>query len=157
MAAAGDGDVAGLLSALAEAPDFEAATSYLLTQLVEIAAAPRSCLFQIDSAHEVLTLVASAGFDGRQPSATLPLGDLSTPIVVGALALFTLRGEQPVIGGPLAALAPWILIPLVKPRERAARDRMPRHRALDILASLGVDLVTVEARIVVASIDTYLK
>ena len=42
MAVGGDRAVAGLLAALAEAPDFPAAASYLLTQLVEVTGAPRA-------------------------------------------------------------------------------------------------------------------
>src|SRR6185437_9765956 len=141
MTAVGDRALAGLLSALAEAPDYEAASSYLLSQLVEIAGSPRGCLFRLDPAQDVMSLVACVGFDDPRPTPTLALGDLSNPIVLTALALFTIRGEGAAIHGQLDALAPWVAIPLVMPRVRAARERMSAHRARDIAGSLAVEVV----------------
>ncbi|HXD49606.1 MAG TPA: histidine kinase dimerization/phospho-acceptor domain-containing protein, partial [Gemmatimonadaceae bacterium] len=141
MSAVGDRDVAGLLSALAEAPDYEAASSYLLSQLVEIAASSRGCMFRLDPAQDVMSLVACVGFDDPQPTSTVALGDLANPIVLAALALFTIRGDGTTINGQLDALAPWVVIPLVMPRARAARERMSAHRARDIAASLAVEVL----------------
>jgi PAS domain S-box-containing protein len=141
MTAVGDRAVAGLLSALAEAPDYEAASSYLLSQLVEIAASRRGCVFRLDPAQDVMSLVACVGFDDPPPSRTIALGDLSNPIVLSALALFTIRGEGAAMNGQLSALTPWVAIPLVMPRARAARERRSAHRARDIAASLAVEVV----------------
>jgi PAS domain S-box-containing protein len=140
MSAVGDRDVAGLLSALAEAPDYEAASSYLLSQLVEIAASARGCVFRLDPAQDVMSLVACVGFDDPTPTQALALGDLSNPIVLSALALFTIRGSNAPITGQLDVLAPWVAIPLAMPRARAARERMSAHRARDIAASLAVEV-----------------
>ena len=62
MAVLGDRAVAGLLSALAEAPDYPGAASFLLTQLVDLTGSARACLLRLDSAQENLTLVAASGF-----------------------------------------------------------------------------------------------
>ena len=63
MAGPGDRGVAGLLSALAEAPDFDSAASFFLTQLAEIAGTQRACLLRFDATRENLELVASVGFE----------------------------------------------------------------------------------------------
>ena len=86
MAVLGDRVVAGLLSALAEAPDFAAAASFLLTQLAEITAAPRALMLRIDGPQENLTVVATTGPD-VPPSVNIPIGDLSSPLIISALSL----------------------------------------------------------------------
>ena len=68
MAGLGDRAVAGLLSALAEAPDFAAAASFLLTQLVEITGASKACMLRLDASQEAHRARRVA----RASSATLP-------------------------------------------------------------------------------------
>src|SRR5215468_10388211 len=100
MAVEGDRAVAGLLSALAEAPDVSAAASYLLTQIVEVTSASRACLFRLDAAQDALIAVATLGFDGETPALALPIGDLSNPLTISARALAPIRGRGPL--GPRA-------------------------------------------------------
>ena len=53
MAVVGDRALASLLSALAEAPDFSAAASFLLTQIAEITGAARSLMLRFVSSTTV--------------------------------------------------------------------------------------------------------
>ena len=95
MAGPGDRGVAGLLSALAEAPDFDSAASFFLTQLAEIAGTARACLLRFDHTRENLDVVASIGFDVPPLTLSISGGDLSNPLVVSALTMQPLRGTAP--------------------------------------------------------------
>ena len=53
----------GLLAALAEAPDYVAAASFLLTQVAATTGAPRLCLYRFEPGDEALVLVTRLGFD----------------------------------------------------------------------------------------------
>ena len=128
MAVGGDRALAGLLSALAEAPDFAAAASFLLTQLAEIAGAPRAAMLRVDASQETLAVVASVGFDVGRATSSIPLSDLSSPIVISALALAPIRGETPLIQRMFAPLTSWITLPLSQPRYRGAPPQW-RHSA----------------------------
>ena len=87
MVGAGDRAVAGLLSALAEAPDYTAAASYFLTQLAEIVQSSRGSMLRLDGAHDTLVLVTSIGFDATPSQIGIPISDLSSPLVISALTL----------------------------------------------------------------------
>ncbi len=132
MSAAGDGEVAVLLSALAEAPDFDAATAFLLAQLVEVVRARRACVLRLDNATESVRLVASLGFEGAAPVGDVPLGDLSSPIVVSTLSMLAMRGDEP-LAGALGTMLPWVIIPIAQPRERAPRERISPERAAGLV------------------------
>jgi PAS domain S-box-containing protein len=134
MAGGGDRATASLLSALAEAPDFPAAASFLLTQLADITGAPRAAMLRLDSSHESLHLVASAGFD-RDATADVPLSELSSPLVVGALSLEALRGDLPLGPRIFAPLESWVLLPISQPRFRGAPETISHQRAAELIAS----------------------
>src|SRR5690348_8678918 len=92
MSAVGDRVVAGLLSALAEAPDFLSAASFLLTHLAETTGAPRAYMLRMDAAQEGLALVSAVGVDGELPLVNISISSLSHPLVVSALAMVPARG-----------------------------------------------------------------
>ncbi len=156
MAVLGDRAVAGLLSALAEAPDFTAASSFLLTQLVEITAAPRCCMLRIDEPQENLRLVSWLGFNGTgdPPAVSVPLGDLSNPLVICTLALSPARGDTPFTQRGLESLeqlTPWLAIPLSQPRFRGAPETMAASRASELIAAASITLLpNIERRLGVA-------
>src|SRR4051794_35820282 len=106
MAGLGDRAVAGLLSALAEAPDFPAAASFFLAQLADITHAPRGCMLRLDSRQDALVLVTSFGFDATPAAITVPISDLSSPLVISALTLSPIRGATPLPQRSLAPLVP---------------------------------------------------
>src|SRR5471030_367518 len=129
MTGGGDRALAGLLSALAEAPDLPAAASFLLTQLAEITSAPRAAMLRVDPAQDCLTLVAAIGFDVDPSTVNFQLGDLSSPLVISALSLMPIRGNAPVGQRTFAPLKSWVALPLSQPRYRGAPEIMPQHRA----------------------------
>ena len=87
MAVLGDRSIAGLLSGLAEAPDFRAAASFLLAQLADLTGARRAAMFRLDSSHENAQIVAAIGLDTDPGELAIPLSDLSSPVVLSPLAL----------------------------------------------------------------------
>ena len=86
-----DRAVAGVLSALAEAPDFSSAASFLLAQVLDLADAERGHMLRLDAAQESLVSVASVGYE-TPPRALISIGDLSNPLVLCALALVPVTG-----------------------------------------------------------------
>jgi len=140
MAVLGDRAVAGLLSALAEAPDFAGAASFLLTQLVDITAAPRAFMLRIGEAQENLAVVAMLGADAPAPVA-IPIGDLSNPLIISTLSLIPMRSDQPLPQRTLAPVVPWVSIPMWQPRFRGAQETMGARRAAELIASLSIELL----------------
>jgi PAS domain S-box-containing protein len=142
----GDREIAGLLSALAEAPDFPAAASLLLGQLAELASASRACLLCLDPPLENLTVAATLGFEAESPTGSVSVPALSSPLVLGAVSLATTRGH----GSPDPDLLPdfgtWLALPIAQPRAQGAPDPMPRDRAADLLAPRGIVVLPVEPR-----------
>ena len=138
MAVLGDRGVASLLSALAEAPDLPAAASYLLAQLVDITGAPRALMLRLDPAYEGLAYVASIGFEPEPTRLSIPLVDLSNPIIIGTLALVPVRGNKSLGFRALASLEEWLLLPMSQPRQRGAPERMAPQRASELIASPGI-------------------
>src|SRR5436190_18461550 len=107
MSQVGDRAVAGLLSALAEAPDFSAAASFLLTHLAELTGAPRAHMLRLDAQQESLALVSAIGTDGGLPIVNVSITSLSSPLVVCALATAPVRGTGPLTQYGFAPLATW--------------------------------------------------
>src|SRR5689334_23950905 len=142
MAVLGDRAVAGLLSALAEAPDFAAAASFLLTQLAETTAAPRAVMLRVDAAQENLAVIASAGID-LQDRVSIPIGDLSSPLIISALSLSPARGDEPLPQRALASIVPWVSIPMSQPRFRGAPETMNAQRGAELLSSPSVELLQI--------------
>jgi len=140
MAVLGDRAVAGLLSALAEAPDFAAAASFLLAQFAEMTAASRALMLRIDEPQENLILIAATGSD-VVPSVRIPLGDLSSPLIISALSLTPARGDEPLAQRGLASAVPWVSVPMSQPRFRGAPETMGAQRARELISSASVELL----------------
>src|SRR5215467_5467897 len=142
----GDREIAGLLSALAGAPDFPAAASCLLGQLAELAGASRACLLRLDPSLENLTVAATFGFDAESPTGSVSVAALSSPLVLSAISLLAIRGR----GSPDTQLIPhfgsWLALSIAEPRAHRGPDPMPREQAADLLASHGVAVLPVEPR-----------
>jgi signal transduction histidine kinase len=135
MTVAGDRQSASLLSALAEAPDSAAASSFLVAQLVELSGAGRVTMLRLDSGHE--TLVSSAGVDGGEPAANaaIPISDFSNPLVISALALSPIVSERPLPdSNGLVGYAVWTTLPMTQPRTRLAPPVMPFQQAAKLLS-----------------------
>src|SRR5437773_2856966 len=140
VVAATDRSLAGTLAALAEAPDFRGAASFLLAQFQDITGAQRGALLRIDDAAESLKCIASVGFpDGLDVE--FQLADLSNPAVVSALSLTAIRGHAPFISRPFGGLLKaWTALPLAQPRRRRAIEMLSARRAAEQLSDQGVEL-----------------
>jgi len=123
MAVLGDRELAGLLSSIAEAPDFPAATSHLLAQLTQITAAQRAVMLKIDATQHSLVIVGAAGLESS-PSFTISLGDLSSPLVISALSLMPVCGQTDPGPNALKGMTPWLAVPMTQPLERGSLEVM---------------------------------
>ncbi|HEV8217824.1 MAG TPA: ATP-binding protein, partial [Gemmatimonadaceae bacterium] len=151
MAVLGDRSIAGLLSGLAEAPDFRAAASFLLAQLADLAGAHRAAMFRLDSSHESAQLIAALGLDVEPGELAIPLSDLSSPLVISALALVRMQGTSSLGPRALAGFERWILLPMSQPRYRGAPGTMSPDRAAELVSSRTISvLVTPDRRLGVA-------
>ncbi len=146
MTHSGDRAVAGLLSALAEAPDFAAAASFLLTHLAELTGAPRAYMLRLDAPQESLALVSAIGIDGGLPVINISISSLSSPLVVSALAMATVRGTSPLTQYGFSPLNAWAAIPMSQPRIRGAPEALPLARAAELLSAAGATLLPVVER-----------
>jgi PAS domain S-box-containing protein len=135
MAVRGDRELAGLLSALAEAPDLASAASFFLTQIVEITAAPRACVFRLDAGQESISLVASSGFTPEPGPVSIAASDYSSPLVVSTLALVTVHGSAPLGLRTFAPITSWIALPMAQPGYRGALETMPLDRAVELMSA----------------------
>jgi PAS domain S-box-containing protein len=151
MAVLGDRSIAGLLSGLAEAPDLRAAASFLLTQLAELAGSKRAAMFRLDSNHENVELVAAIGLNVEPGDFAIPLSDLSSPLVISALALVRIQGTSPLGPRSLAGFEQWLALPMSQPRYRGAPGAMSPARATELVASRTISVLdTPERRVGVA-------
>ena len=146
MGGPGDRAVAGLLSALAEAPDFAAAASFFLTHVVEITKASKACILRLDAAHEHIELVSTLGFDADPPRVAIPISDLSSPLVICALTLAPVQGDTP---SPLRSLGlseSWVALPLSQPRFRGAPEILGFQRGAELVGSPSIKLLETPER-----------
>jgi PAS domain S-box-containing protein len=132
--AARDRQVATLLSALAEAPDFAAALSFLLAQLAELAGARRAYALVPDDDGGIRP-AAHVGFaaDDPRPS-TLSVANVDHPLVICALALLPVMGRDS-DARHATAFVPWVGLPLPRPHYRGAPKPLAEAQARERLAS----------------------
>jgi PAS domain S-box-containing protein len=135
MTGPGDRAVAGLLSALAEAPDFQAAASFFLTHLVDVTGAAKACLLRLDATHEHIETVVALGLESDMPLITIPISDLSNPLVICALTLAPVTGAIPLPQRAFGACMSWTALPLPQPRFRGAPETMPAERGAELIGS----------------------
>jgi PAS domain S-box-containing protein len=127
--------LAELLAAISEAPDFEAAATFMLAQFADIIGARRALAVTLDSPPRSFVVSASIGFDGEStPQFSLPTDDLSNPLTVSALSLQAVScdGAVPMDGLPFGE---WTAVPFPQPQFRGA----PR-----ILSEAELDLVQLD-------------
>jgi PAS domain S-box-containing protein len=141
MAVLGDRAVAGLLSALAEAPDSQGAAAFLVAQLVDLTAAARGCMLRLDPSRESVVVIASNGFSPEPGTLSIPIGDLSSPIVVATLALVPVHGKSALGQRAFVGMKEWYVLPIAQPRFRGAMEVMQRERAVELLASPGMSVL----------------
>ncbi len=133
--AARDRQIAALLSALAEAPDFSAALSFLLAQLADIAGARRAYALVPDDDGE-LQPAAQLGLSSDE-SLAVSATDLDHPFAIAASAVQPLAAREN-DSRHAAPFAPWIALPLPRPHSRGAPKALPEAQARERLASSGL-------------------
>jgi PAS domain S-box-containing protein len=137
----GDRQLAGLLSALAEAPDFTAAASFLLERVVDLTRSKRGCMMRIDSVQDSLVAIASHDMDSPRNGPSLT--ELSNPLVLSTLSLSALM-DVPGIHG--LGAGPWMVLPFSQPRLRGSAPMLPPQQAADIAAKSGLKLASLVER-----------
>jgi len=147
MTGFGDREIAGLLSALAEAPDFPAAASFLLAELSELSGASKACLFRLESSLENLTPVATLGLDTERHNGSVSATDLSSPLILSMLSLSPVRGHGSLGPGLLSGFDSWLVLPMPQPGFRGAPEAMPRFRAVELALARRITLLPADVRV----------
>ena len=127
---------AGLLSALAEAPDFSSAAAFLLEQLLEVSGAERARMLRLDAAQDSLIPVAAIGYEAA-PRTMFAVGDLSNPVVLAALTLSPISGTGRLGGDAFAQPTEWTALPMPQPRARGTLPVLPPTRAAELIGDSG--------------------
>ena len=162
----------GLLSALAEAPDYAAAAAFLLAELASSTGSRRCALLRFDPVAEELTLVALHGFPPSPDERIEPLyhtladsalgfapresdggregvalWERAHPLIVSALALTPVVGTTPLASPPtLGGFASWTALPMPQPHYRGAPALWSDAHAREVLAPSGARLVPLAER-----------
>ncbi|MGH7646740.1 MAG: ATP-binding protein [Gemmatimonadaceae bacterium] len=134
------------LPTLVEAPDFPAAALFALTELARLANSPRGFVLFLDPPSETLLSVSQVGCGPDDELEPLPVGDLSHPWVVAALAIRPARSRR---DEPVAARLPigdWIALPLPQAYLRGAPVPLQSRHATEVLRANGADIVAFGAR-----------
>jgi len=127
--------LAELLSAISEAPDFQAAATFMLAQFADIVGARRALAVTLDSPPQRFVNTASIGFDAETlPAISLSTDDLSNPLTLSALSLQAVScdGAVPMPGLPFGE---WTAVPFPQPQFRGAPP---------ILSETELDLVQLD-------------
>jgi PAS domain S-box-containing protein len=140
-----DRTVAGLLSALAEAPDFTSAASFLLAQVLDLADAERGHMLRLDTSQESLVSVSSVGYEAA-PHAAISIGDLSNPLVVCALSLVPVTGGGRSSIRAFVSMARWTALPMPQPRMRGTVPAMALQHATELIGDGEVRLLSAGER-----------
>ncbi|MEX2109748.1 MAG: ATP-binding protein [Gemmatimonadaceae bacterium] len=131
--------LAELLSVISGAPDFATAAKFLTAQFADLAGARRALAITLDSPPDRFTAIASVGFEAETlPAVTLPVDDLSNPLVISALSLHpvTCEGRPPL---PTVPFSVWVSIPFPQPQFRGA-PRVLAENELDMVNLHGCNL-----------------
>jgi signal transduction histidine kinase len=144
-----DRRVARLLSALAEAPDYASAASFLLNELSTMAGDASVALLRFLQSQEALVFVEQVGWrgdDARQFPETLE--DRGHPVMVCALSLTPVVRETSRVTrvGRFGPIHEWTALPMPQPHYRGAPALMSDTQAAAMLESTGARLVTLPDR-----------
>lgn len=125
------------LSALAEAPDFGAAATFLLSHFAELAGSQRSCLLCLDATQEVFEVRAHLGLDDDRPR-RVSVGDRANPFVISGLGLVPLAADATPRETYPVAFQAWTALPMPQPHAKGTLAPLAPHRVADVLHELSV-------------------
>ena len=134
-----------LLSALAEAPDLSAATTFLLSDIVAYTGARRACLFRFEPGDEELVLASSVGFDDAMPTEMM-IGERGHPWMVSTLTLSPVSNTVPPRAGGRIPFTEWTALPMPRPHYRGAPAIWSDAYAEQVLSPTGAQLIPLENR-----------
>ena len=148
-AAGDDRRVTRLLAALAEAPDYASAASFLLNEVSTLAGNLPAVLLRFEPTAEALMFVDSVGLraeERRQLPESLEGRD--HPLMVSTLALAPVIREADRVArvGRFGPLHAWTSLPLPVPHYRGAPTLMPDEQAAIILQASGGRMVSLRER-----------
>jgi PAS domain S-box-containing protein len=134
-----------LLSSLAEAPDLNAAATFLLSHVMAYSGARRGVLLGFETGDEQLTLISHAGFD-QPPPIEYRIGERAHPWMVSTLSLSPVSNDLPPRPGARIPLGEWTALPMPRPHYRGAPAIWPDVYAEQVLAPTGARLARLEER-----------
>ena len=137
--------LAELLSAVAEARDFPAASALFLAQVAEAVGAPRARLLELHDGRQSLEVVALYGDEEILPPAPrLSAEDPSHPLVLATLALVPVCARS---GGRLPGIpfSSWLAVPYPRPLVRGAMSLFAEERAREMLQAQGLEVLSTDA------------
>jgi signal transduction histidine kinase len=136
--------VAGLLSALSEAPDYASASQFLLNEVSALAGGVPAALLRFIPAQEALGMVGQVRVraeDARQFPETIE--DRSHPAMVCAMSLTPVVRESPrgARTGRVGPMHEWTALPLPQPHYRGAPALMSETQAAALITASGARIV----------------
>jgi PAS domain S-box-containing protein len=134
-----------LLSALAEAPDLEAAANFLVSDFVAASHATRGLLFEFDAGEEQLELVAQVS-PNETSLIELSIGDRIHPWMVATLSLTPIVSANDATARGRIPFDTWTALPMARPHYRGAPAIWPEAYAAEVLGQAGVRLVPLQDR-----------
>jgi len=137
------------LAALAEAPDFDSAAQFLLTEVSAMADGLPAAMLRFTRTDESLVFVAQLGFR-KEDAIQFPeaVEDRTHPVMVSALALSPVVREQSRVTrtGRVGPIHEWTALPMSQPHYRGAPAVLNPDEAQTKLAAAGGRLVQMPER-----------
>ena len=136
--------LAELLSAVAEARDFPAASALFLAEVSEAIGTSRSRLLELNDGRQSLDVAAEYGGDPPGVPPRLPAEDASHPLVLATLALIPVAARS---GGRLPGIpySSWLAVPYPRPLVRGAPPLVAEERAREMLQAQGLDVLSLDS------------
>ena len=134
-----------LLSALAEAPDLEAAGAFLLNDILATTGARRAILLRFDIEDEQLVLASHIGFGEPRP-VELTIGERNHPWLVATLALSPVVSTAMPKASARLPFDSWTAMPMPRPHYRGAPAIWGDSYAAELLSPQGARLIALQNR-----------
>jgi len=128
-----------LLSALAEAPDLDAAAGFLLSHVLGATGARRAYLLGFDTAEQQLVLISHTGVEDAPVE--LAIAERAHPWMVATLAQTPVVADGTSKPAARTEFPEWTALPMPRPHYRGAPALWADSYAAEVLAPIGARLV----------------